>query len=138
MDRLFIIIVLCYILRNLGIFLFLCLMDKARFISLSFLSLSLLSICVPFVPLSFLSLSCSPICPVASTVLLLSYPSAPSISIYLCPSLFILSVSLKLCVSYLRLIPTPPGSNIHYIVAETAAVPVTSVEVLEREKWQVI
>ncbi len=86
MDSLFIIIVLCYILRNLGTFLLLCLMDKARFISLSFLSLSLLSICVPFVPLSFLSLSCSPICPVASTVLLLSYPLPPlsqSISVLL-------------------------------------------------------
>ncbi len=123
-------------------FLLLSLMDKARSISLSSLSLSLFlslfSICVPFVPLSFLSFSCSPICPVASTVLLLAYPSAHSLSQPISVLLFSFSPSVLNSVSLISawspLFLAHQCVRYARLVAETAAVPVTSVEELELER----
>lgn len=81
-------------------------MDKAQSSSLSFLHLC--ALCAPFILilLMFLHLPC---CLNSFVVSLAVCPQS------FCPSLFILSVSLKFSFSYLCLIPTAPGSSLCWI-----------------------
>ncbi len=76
--------------------------------SLALSPLHLCALCAPFIFI----LVVFPHLPCCFNSFVVIVSSAPSISIYLCPSLFILSISLKFCVSYFRLIATAPGSSV--------------------------